>query len=81
MESQRLDLTPAVVKDALTFALEGSDGIVDLRDRLQMREDQGFGRPAGRALRRLLPDGHLRYCRLLIRRSDHGRWGRTIAVR
>jgi hypothetical protein len=35
MESQRLDLTPAVVKDALKLALEGSDGIVDLRDRLQ----------------------------------------------
>ena len=35
MKSQRIDLTPDVVNDALKFALEGSDGIVDLRDRLQ----------------------------------------------
>ena len=32
---KRLDLTPAVVKDALKLALTGSDGIVDLCDRLQ----------------------------------------------
>jgi hypothetical protein len=35
MASKRLDLTPAVVKDALKLALTGSDGIVDLCDRLQ----------------------------------------------
>src|SRR5690349_7684027 len=35
MASKRLDLTPAVVKEALKLALEGSDGIVDFCDRLQ----------------------------------------------
>jgi hypothetical protein len=35
MASKRLDLTPAVVKDALKLALTGSDGIVDFCDRLQ----------------------------------------------
>jgi hypothetical protein len=35
MASKRLDLTPAVVKDAIKLALTGSDGIVDFCDRLQ----------------------------------------------
>jgi hypothetical protein len=35
MESQRIDLTPDVVKEALKLALQGTDDIVDLRDRLQ----------------------------------------------